>query len=78
MGRKCRGAKVGAVAVRQLNFRVAKVQPYKSATCSQHNYFGSDNLPHVVNFQATLQLLCNVSYKIANIFIVALDFHQLL
>ena len=28
------------------------------------------------NFQATLQLLCNVSYEIENIFIVALDFHQ--
>ena len=25
---------------------------------------------HVVNFQATLQLLCNVSYEIANIFII--------
>ena len=35
-----------------------------------------NNLQHVVNFQDTLQLLCKVSYEIANIFIVALDFHQ--
>ena len=48
----------------------------KCGTCYQQNIFGGDNLSHVVNFQSTLQLLCNVSYEITYIFIVELDFHQ--
>ena len=59
----------------------------KNYTCNHHTFFGGHNSPYFVNFQAILQLLCNVItcphmtsnmlyIRVANTFVVSLDFHQ--